>query len=179
MDREQLAALFDQHHQHLYRLSLRMLGHPTDAEDMLQDTFLKAWRATNRGTATPANAKAWLIRILVNCCRDKYRRRDVRKVVQTMDPTELPGGYEIEPSLVAKQTVRVALAQLEPRRRAVIIMHELESRTPADIGAILGMAAVTVRWHLSKGRKALAKWLKNKEVTHGLSKTASTEGSSS
>jgi len=156
-----------------------MLSHPNDAEDMLQDTFLKAWRASSRDKGTPKNAKAWLIRILVNCCRDKYRRRDVRKGILSMDPFELPGGYDMEPSLLAKHTVQVALAHLPPRRRAVVIMHELESLTPAEIGGILGMAPVTVRWHLSKGRKTMAKWLENKEVSNGLSKATSAERPSS
>lgn len=57
---------------------------------------------------------------------------------------------------MARSVVWAALATLEPRRRAVLVMHELEGLPIETIARALGVASVTVRWHLSKGRRQLA-----------------------
>jgi RNA polymerase sigma-70 factor (ECF subfamily) len=64
---------------------------------------------------------------------------------------------------VARSVVWRALATLDPRRRAVLVMHELEG-VPVDVIArTLGVTAVTVRWHLSKGRRQLAAAIRGAE----------------
>jgi RNA polymerase sigma factor (sigma-70 family) len=60
---------------------------------------------------------------------------------------------------VAKATVETALAQLAPRRRAVLVMYELEGVPVRRISDLLGVAQVTVRWHLSAARKEMARIL--------------------
>ena len=62
-----------------------------------------------------------------------------------------------ESVLVARATVWKALQDLSPRRRAAIVLYELEGVTIRDIARLLGVSAVTVRWHLSRGRHELAK----------------------
>jgi RNA polymerase sigma-70 factor (ECF subfamily) len=61
-----------------------------------------------------------------------------------------------EAALIARTTVWRALEQLPPRRRAVVVLHELEGATVPAIAKLLGVTAVTVRWHLSRGRRELA-----------------------
>jgi RNA polymerase sigma-70 factor (ECF subfamily) len=61
--------------------------------------------------------------------------------------------------LIARATVWRALDVLTPRRRAVIVMHELEGLSVPTIASTLGITAVTVRWHLSRGRHELARVL--------------------
>jgi RNA polymerase sigma factor (sigma-70 family) len=62
-----------------------------------------------------------------------------------------------ERALIAKTIVWRALEQLDPRRRAAIVMYELEGETIPSIAQALGVSAVTVRWHLSMGRRELAR----------------------
>ena len=59
--------------------------------------------------------------------------------------------------------MHAALAQLSAKRRAVMVMRELEDRDTADIATLLGMSAVTVRWHLSQGRQQLRNVLGGEE----------------
>ena len=64
-----------------------------------------------------------------------------------------------EEAVAARDAVHAALAQLPAKRRAVVVLRELEDRDTADIATLLGMSAVTVRWHLSQGRQQLRRIL--------------------
>jgi RNA polymerase sigma-70 factor (ECF subfamily) len=155
---ERLGALFDAHHRRLYRLGLRLLGDSEEARDLVQETFLRAARAAGTLPGAEPAAEAWLVRVAVNLCRDRHRRRAVRRAHAAAMPADVAAGDEEAPR-VARWTVRVALLALPPRRRAVIVLHELEGSTAAEVGRLLGMRAVTVRWHLAMARRELARRL--------------------
>jgi RNA polymerase sigma factor (sigma-70 family) len=103
-----------------------------------------------------------LVRVLVNIQRDEWRRRAARKRLDPEGAAEAarPAPHDSEASFVAKTTVWHALERLQPRRRAVIVMYELEGATIPAIAKALGVTAVTVRWHLSMGRRELADVIK-------------------
>ena len=148
---ERLAALFDAHHRRLYALACRMCRSREDARDCLQETFL---RAARRPGSVPAGAEeAWLVRVLINICRDGWRRQAVRDRVPLGEP---PPSKDQEAEVIARSLVRMALSRLPARRRAIVILHELEGSGIAEIATLLGVAPVTVRWHLSRGRKQMA-----------------------
>ena len=67
--------------------------------------------------------------------------------------------YNPEPHLIAHSLVRQALEMLPPRRRAILLMYELEGTSIPTIARLLGINAVTVRWHLSIGRREMARSL--------------------
>ncbi|HEY3567231.1 MAG TPA: RNA polymerase sigma factor, partial [Thermoanaerobaculia bacterium] len=73
---ERLAGLFDTHHQRLFRLALRLSADREEARDLVQEAFLRA--ARKPGTVPDGAEEAWLVRTLVNLCRDRYRRLGVR-----------------------------------------------------------------------------------------------------
>jgi len=152
-----LAGMFDAHHQRLYRLARRLTPGAEEARDLVQETFLRAARALD---SIPAGKEeAWLVRVLVNIRRDEWRR-GARK--QRLDPeagAHAAPALNQEAALIAKTTVWRALEQLPPRRRAIIVMYELEGVAIPAIAALLGVNAVTVRWNLSRGRKDMARWI--------------------
>jgi RNA polymerase sigma factor (sigma-70 family) len=156
---DRVGAMFDAHHQRLYKLARRLTPGPDEARDLVQETFLRAARAE---TSIPrGNEEAWLVRVLVNIRRDEWRRKATRK---RLDPDGEAHGGRLPPSdqesaLIAKTTVWKALEQLPPRRRAIVVMYELEGASIAAIATLLAVNAVTVRWHLSRGRKELAQWI--------------------
>src|SRR4051812_39341620 len=73
-----LAALFDAHHERLYRLARRLSGRADDARDLVQETFLRAARSPGSVPLGAASEEAWLVRVLINICRDGWRKRAVR-----------------------------------------------------------------------------------------------------
>ncbi|HET7698895.1 MAG TPA: RNA polymerase sigma factor [Vicinamibacterales bacterium] len=152
---ERLGRLFDAHHDRLYRLARRMSGSADAARDAVQDTFLRAARAPHLVPDGMPHEEAWLVRVLVNVCRDEWRRRDVRRRAAF----ELAPACErsAESALIARTAIQQALQALPPRRRAILVMYELEGAAIPAIAALLGIRAVTVRWHLSVGRSELAR----------------------
>jgi len=157
---ERLAALFDAHHDRVYRLARRLSSSADDALDLVQETFLRAAHAPKSVPSSFNGEEAWLVRVLVNICRDEWRKTAVRRRfhARICDFTNVDTGQEA--ALIARVTVWGALDTLRPRRRAVVVMHDLEGLATSAIASILGISAVTVRWHLSMGHRDLTRALK-------------------
>jgi len=122
---ERLAALFDTHHDRLYRLARRLVPTADEARDLVQETFLHVVRAPMSVPHGGPGEEAWLVRILVNIRRDQWRKAVVRKHYsgESKRPPEVATNEEA--TLVARAAVWTALDALAPRRRAVIVMHEI------------------------------------------------------
>jgi RNA polymerase sigma-70 factor (ECF subfamily) len=157
IDSDRLGALFDAHHQRLYRLARRLSPSADDARDLVQETFLRAARAPSSVPRESPSDEAWLVRVLVNICRDRWRQSQTRRRLDASTVlSSPPAAIDPESAAVARSIVWRALATLDPRRRAVIVMHELDGEPIDAIARLLGVTAVTVRWHLSMGRRQLA-----------------------
>jgi RNA polymerase sigma-70 factor (ECF subfamily) len=155
---ERLARMFDTHHARLYSLARRMTASADAARDVVQDTFLRAARSPSSIPDGHPHEEAWLVRVLVNICRDEWRKQAVRRRhAQDLPQADVERGHEA--ALIARSTIWQALSALPPRRRAVIVMYELEGAQIPVIAKLLGVHAVTVRWHLSMGRRELARLL--------------------
>jgi RNA polymerase sigma factor (sigma-70 family) len=154
---DRLATLFDLHHPRLYRLARRLSRDADQARDLVQETFLRAARSP-RSIPEGDAAEAWLVRVLVNIQRDEWRRSSTKRRLDPEGEAEAarPAPADTETSFVAKTTIWRALERLAPRRRAAIVMYELEGVSIPVIAKSLGVSAVTVRWHLSLGRRELA-----------------------
>lgn len=155
---DRVTALFDAHYERLYRLARRLAASREDALDLVQETYLRAAAA---GAAVPlgtAAEEAWLVRVLVNLQRDAWRKARVRAHHRTQPP-QADAGRNPETALVASAAVWQAMATLMPRRRAIVVMHELEGLPVRAIAQSLGISPVTVRWHLFRARHDLARVL--------------------
>jgi RNA polymerase sigma factor (sigma-70 family) len=157
---ERLSALFDAHHERLYRLARRLAPNADDALDLVQETFLKAARSPTAVPLGLTSEEAWLVRVLINIRRDQWRRTAVRKRHDSELSRSSGVDKDQEGALMARATVWRALDRLTPRRRAVVVMHELEGVPIPAIASLLGINAVTVRWHLSMGRRDLGRALR-------------------
>jgi RNA polymerase sigma-70 factor, ECF subfamily len=164
----QEAALFDemakQYLDSLYRTALRLTGRPQDAEDLVQETYLRAWRSLH--TYRPGtNPKAWLFRILHNAHIDRFRASS--RTVPTVD--ELEGQ---DPAFVVHETpetlvmsglmdaeVRQALAEIPEVFRACLVLADLEGFSYQEIADILGIPRGTVMSRLFRGRRAMRRLL--------------------
>ncbi len=152
---DRLARLFEDHYDRLYRLARRLTSSADAARDLVQDTFLRAVRSADAIPLGVSGEEAWLVRVLVNLQRDRWRRAAVRARHATVLGSA-PADEGFEPAVIARATVWHALDALTPRRRAVIVLHELEGLEVAAIASLLGISDVTVRWHLARGRRELA-----------------------
>jgi RNA polymerase sigma factor (sigma-70 family) len=158
---DRLEALFDAHYDRLYRLARRLVPTADAARDLVQETFLRIARAPASIPVDPAGEEAWLVRVLINLRRDDWRKMTVRQHHQDEVRRSTPVRTDHEAAFVARATVWHALDRLTPRRRAVLVMYELEGLTIPAIASLLGVSAITVRWHLSKGRRELSRVLRS------------------
>jgi RNA polymerase sigma-70 factor (ECF subfamily) len=156
---DRLSALFEAHADRLYKLARRLARDADEGLDLVQETFL---RATRSPESVPRGAKAeeaWLIRVLVNLQRDRWRRQAVRLRHAGELARHAIEARDAGDATVARTAVWEALDGLKPRRRAIVVMHEIEGLSACAIAALLGITTITVRWHLSRGRRELAKRL--------------------
>jgi RNA polymerase sigma factor (sigma-70 family) len=152
-----LATLFDAGYERLYRFARRLSADAEEARDLAQEAFL---RAAARAASLPADdeeAFAWLARVVVNLCRDRHRRLAVRRRAAESQRDDAAAAPEAaaEDRAVARHAVQSALARLPARRRAIVVLHELEGEPVETIARLLGLSRVTVRWHLSRARREL------------------------
>ncbi len=145
--------LVDTHHVRLFGLARRLSSSHDEARDLVQETLVRALRAKGLPQERQEQ-EAWLITALVNLARDRGRRAAVR--TRNAAESRAPSGSSPEAAYVAKIAVERALDRLDARRRAVIVLHELDGEPVKRIAALLGIAPVTVRWHLARARKQLA-----------------------
>lgn len=157
-----LADLFDTHHQRLYRLARRLSRSAEDARDLVQETYLRAARSPGSIPDGVSHEEAWLVRVLVNICRDRWRKTAVRTRAHAHEIPPDVSSDNPEAAVMARAVVWHALERLPPRRRTAIVMYELEGATIPAIAKLLGVTPVTVRWHLSRGRRELARLLRVK-----------------
>jgi RNA polymerase sigma-70 factor (ECF subfamily) len=153
--------LFERHHEALWRFALRMTGDPADAEDLVQETFLRATAWRRRLPPLDRAARAWLMQTLVNLRRDRIRRGEVRRRHAVAASTATIGGDAADPESLAtiRERLDAALDGLPVRRRAVLVLHELDGLDSDQVAAALGMRAATVRWHLAAARRHLRRAL--------------------
>ena len=160
---ERIGELFDTHHQRLYRLARRLSGSAEEARDLVQETYLRAAAKAAALPAGGAGEEAWLVRVLVNLSRDQRRRRRVRQregARLAVMPRHAPSH---EAAALAKQSIQAALAALPARRRAFVVLHALEGLTVREVASLLGVAQVTVRWHLARAYRQMASRLEPAE----------------
>lgn len=136
------------------------LGNASDAEDAIQETFLKVHRAASTYTGE-ASFPTWMLRILVNTCYDALRKRRRRIDEAPMEDDE---GMLIEhpaPNVddAKRMTLRKLLDELPEQRRAVFSLFEIEGLSHAEIGQILGISEGNSKWILFATKKELQeKW---------------------
>ena len=139
--------LVTQQENRLYRAALAILGDPHEAEDAVQDAFL---RFLERAPVDLKNPGAWLTRVLVNGCRSRLRLA-WRRVGPLPETFPSPGPEE--------QEELEELFSLPPEDRAVIHLHYYEGYSTGEIARMLGLRPGTVRSRLSRAREKLRKML--------------------
>lgn len=144
----------------LYRLAYHLSGNGSDAEDLVQETFARAFGAAEK-LADGSNLKAWLFRILRNLHIDQHRRRRGAAVTAFEDDVSAPApellrdDHELERlRRVVAEDIERALAQLSPDARTVVLL-DLEGFSEAELSTVLGCPAGTVKSRLLRARLAL------------------------
>ncbi|MDO8501488.1 MAG: sigma-70 family RNA polymerase sigma factor [Gemmatimonadaceae bacterium] len=158
-DNEAFAGLVRLHQRRAYLVARAIVTVHEDAEDAVQEGFVRAWQALDRFDPTQGFA-AWLNRIVANAALDIARRRKVRATDELSDALQSPFR---DPAQDAELKTRLteALAQLPERARSVIVLHDVEGFTHVEIGEMLGIPGGTARSDLHHARQKLRGLLKD------------------
>jgi len=144
-DREAFRTLVEKHSRNVFRLAFRMMGNEEDAEDVVQETFLKAYRSLER-FAGQSEFSTWLHRITANCAVDALRRRTPREALTRPLEAEAlqAAASQATPERAffgseLRERVSRSLDGLTAMERAAFVLRHFEGRTIAEIGKTLGV----------------------------------------
>jgi RNA polymerase sigma-70 factor (ECF subfamily) len=155
-DEAAFATLVDRHLVRLHGLAARILGVQAEAEDVVQETLLRAWRELPRWRPGAARFSTWLQRVALNLVNDRLRRRREQIGLEAIDLVDgVPGP---EPGLVRAelaQQVRAALQQLPPRQRDALLLCHYQGLGNIEAAAILEVSVDALESLLARGRRAL------------------------
>jgi RNA polymerase sigma-70 factor (ECF subfamily) len=140
-----------------YRTACLLLANPADAEEAVQEAFLRVWRFRS---ALPDGdgRQAWLYRVVVNTCRSRQRADAIRPRVshQFCEDLPEPGDLGAEDQLVRATDVATALARLPEHLRVVVVLHYFVGLVDREIAVAVGRRPGTVRARLVEARRRLA-----------------------
>jgi RNA polymerase sigma-70 factor (ECF subfamily) len=171
------------HLRDLYAIAVRTTRDPHAAEDLVQETYLRAYAAW-ASFIPGSNCRAWLIRILMNSYINHYRRaRSHRAFTQRSDEEKQAALYgdarvstrapeELHAELGLGDEVSRALAALEPDYRAVVVLADIEGMKYKDIAGALGCPIGTVMSRLFRARRQLEAVLAPYAATQGIARAA-------
>jgi RNA polymerase sigma-70 factor (ECF subfamily) len=149
-DSEAFRALVERHSRAVYRIAHRMTGNSSDAEDVVQETFLKAYRQLGRFESR-ANFGTWLHRIAVNCSIDLIRARPHRESfhdAETLEQFVAPGAADTSESperlmlsTEVQNRINGAMGSLSQMERAAFVLRHFEGHSIEEISRALGLKA--------------------------------------
>ena len=175
----------------LYRTAVRMTRNPSDAEDLVQEAYLRAFRSLHQFTEG-TNLRAWLFRILTNTYINEYRRRQRRPTSASLDGIEefylydhlidspvQPGDERPEDQVLAQLTVddvTRAIEELPEEFRHVVLLADVEGFAYREIAEIVGIPVGTVMSRLFRARRRLQRQLDDVAVESGIIKEVAADG---
>jgi RNA polymerase sigma-70 factor (ECF subfamily) len=162
-----LRTLVDRYQGLLFGLCYRMVGHRQDAEDLVQDVFLRAFRSLHRWDASRP-LKPWLAKIAVNCCRTALTNRS-RKPVPTefLDQLADDGPRSLNKRSPAEgfaEDLQLALETLREEYRTCFIMYHQQELSLAEISEALDCPEGTIKTWLYRARRELAEQLQQRGI---------------
>lgn len=169
-DQQAFAQLVEEHQKRVYNLALRMVKNPADAEEVVQEAFVNAWRglACFKGESSFAT---WMHRLTTNACIDFLRREKNRRQMdqrpledentggQLDVPDQSPTPQQRLERRERVQMLREALRQLSEEHRQVLELRAMDGLSYEEIGQLLDLPPGTVKSRLARGRLALKKLL--------------------
>lgn len=153
-DIDAFEAIVRRHQTGVYRVALRMLGSRADAQDVTQDTFMRAWRSLGRFRSDSA-VSTWLYRIVTRRCLDVIA---ARRTTEHLD--EGVKTSATDPGVSAEQRERLravtrAIALLPPEQRAALVLREFESLSYQEVADVLGTTVAAVKGRIHRARIAV------------------------
>lgn len=165
-DQEAYRALFDYYFDELYRTAYVLVKSPADADDAVQETFIRIFQSLH--TYDPNRPfRPWLHRILLNVCKDLWRRRKwfflpIEQAYDLRDNLQGPEDTMIQDEELAR--LAQAIRELSPKHQAVVVLYFLNDMRISDVAEVVGVPEGTVKSRLHHAIRALRKRLERADT---------------
>jgi RNA polymerase sigma factor (sigma-70 family) len=155
-DRAAAQALMARHLPKMLTLARRMLANQAEAEDAVQDAFLRLWTHAARWQPGGARFETWLYRVTLNKCYDRLRRRPTARLDEAADIEDAAPGpsVQLEQVEIARH-IEAGLAALPERQRAAIQLCHVQGCGNIEAAEIMGISVEAVESLLARGRRTL------------------------
>jgi RNA polymerase sigma-70 factor (ECF subfamily) len=154
-----LERFYDRHRILAYALALRVLGNPSDAEDVVQEAFLNVWRFADSYRPERSSARSWLLSVVHHRSIDKLRSRQSRpQPVGLEEGTAVPDGADVWRQVSERLTrddVQRALRSLPPEQRETIELAYFKGYTHTEIAQLMQVPLGTVKGRMRIGLQKL------------------------
>lgn len=160
------ATFVDRHHAGIWRRAMALTGQAADAEDLMQETFLAAWRGA--GSFRGGSGRAWLLTIAAHAWQRLGRRAAPLAAsddAESVEALALRAGWGREDGDERAATVQEAFARLAADDRRLLVLRDIEEMSGEDAAALLGLTLAAMKSRLHRARLRLA--AAYEEVRHG------------
>ncbi len=158
-DEQAFATLVDRHLTPLYNFIYRILNHPTDSEDLVQDTFLRVWDHSQQWKSREnATVSTWLHKIAYHLCIDYLRRRHPIDYLSEEEMEQIPASTQIMDSLQeleVSREVEKALQDLPTRQKTALVLCYYQDLSNQEAATVLGITVSALESLMARGRKTL------------------------
>ena len=146
------------YHRKLYRTALHLMGNAQDAEDMVQEAYLKLWKRRDELPTNISNLEAYCVTLVKHVCHDALRLTHLEE--DGRPPEELPisGSTNLTNEIEMKDEVHqvmTLIGQLPKQQQQIMRMRDVEDRTYEEIEQATGLTSVNIRVLLSRARKKI------------------------
>ena len=153
MDQALFDRVYETYGPALYRFCLLQMKNPADAEDVLQDVFVKRLYQAPK-FKSPEHERSWLYQVALNLCRDEWRRSRRSEL-----PLAAAAGVSLPPE---ELSLLDQVSNLPEKQRTVLHLHYYQGYNLQEIARLLGVTVPTVKMRLKRGREALRKeWVES------------------
>ena len=162
-DDESVRTAYDAHGPELYRFCRRMLGDSGQAQDAVQETFVRAWRSRERFDPAVGSLRTWFFAIARNVVIDALRARSSRPVVAGEVREDVVGDPGHADRVVLGLQLEHGLSRLSREQRQAVVEIAVRGRSSSDLATELGTTDSTIRSRLFYGLKAMRSVMQQKE----------------
>jgi len=171
--------LFSEHERFLWGVCYRMTGNAADADDLVQETFVRAINSPPAKLYEPL--RPWLVQVAINLCRDllRHRKRQAYEGIWLPSPIETPPeSFQVKPELIGNDNpvarydllesvsfaFLLALEVLTPSQRAVLLLRDVFDYSVAETAAALAMSEPNVKTTLHRARRAMSEYDRSRQI---------------
>ena len=162
--------LVNRHTTRCYNMAFRYLHNQQDAEDIVQQAFLKLWKIAPSWKQDKAQVSTWLYRVVSNLCKDRYRRATLEGMVSVQEPTN----ESQSPSSKIEEEIRqkalyTAMSLLPQSQRLAVQLRHIDELTNPQIAEIMELSVEAVESLTARGKRKLTKILQSHKSELGYS----------